>query len=67
MELTEFEEFYHGGYNQCFKTGYYSGTVYDYDIQNCYPTALLAFEEVDWTKRKRIYRANDLKLIRHSA
>lgn len=39
---------YHGGFNACFRPGYYDLDTFDYDIQNAYPTAMCLVPDIDW-------------------
>lgn len=39
---------YRGGYNACFKVGYYDGITYDFDLENAYPSLMSLVVDVDW-------------------
>ena len=39
---------YKGGFNGCFKPGYYEHETYDFDLCNAYPTAMALVPDIDW-------------------
>lgn len=39
---------YKGGYNGCFRPGYFECDTYDYDLENAYPTCMSLVCDVDW-------------------
>ena len=40
---------YKGGYNACFRPGYYEGKTFDFDLENAYPTCMALVPDIDWS------------------
>ena len=39
---------FHGGYNICSVIGYFNRLMFDYDLQNAYPTSMCLVPDIDW-------------------
>ena len=41
---------YKGGFNACFRPGYYPFLTHDYDLENAYPTCMALVPDIDWSQ-----------------
>ena len=61
QEVKNFKIAYHGGRNECYYHGIYKGDVYDYDIKNAYPSAMLTIQDIDWTDYEQVNDVNTIQ------
>ena len=60
-EVKYMDRVYYGGRNECYFHGIYNGNLYDYDIKNAYPSAMLTIQDVDWNEFRQVTDINSIQ------